>query len=145
MVSAISIFDGLEMKVRFRNFHPDPTTHIEYNPFNKSFRYEQVDAVVATFPHVGNGPVDDDSVTSRLNGLKWLATYGKELPSGVERILVMDATDLADLPVTNDDPNLPPGVDVEEFWLAYGRKPTRVLLRKARSTQAQAAAQAAAE
>ena len=82
---------------------------------------------------------------SRLNGLKWLATYGKELPSGVERILVMDATDLGDLPVSNDDPNVPPGVDVEEFWLANGRKPTRVLLRKARSTQAQAAAQAAAE
>eukprot|EP00529_Nitzschia_sp_RCC80_P014537 CAMPEP_0113477298 /NCGR_PEP_ID=MMETSP0014_2-20120614/20133_1 /TAXON_ID=2857 /ORGANISM="Nitzschia sp." /LENGTH=740 /DNA_ID=CAMNT_0000370383 /DNA_START=71 /DNA_END=2293 /DNA_ORIENTATION=+ /assembly_acc=CAM_ASM_000159 len=107
--------------------------------------YEQVDAVVATFPNVGNGPVGDDSVMSRLNSLKWLATYGKELPSGVERILVMDATDLGDLPVTNDDPNLPPGVDVEEFWLSNGRKPTRVLLRKARSTQAQAAAQAAAE
>jgi hypothetical protein len=82
---------------------------------------------------------------SRLNGLKWLATYGKELPAGVERILVMDATDLEDLPLTNDDPNLPPGVDVEEFWRADGRKPTRVLLRKARSAQAQAAAEAAAK
>ena len=66
---------------------------------------------------------------ARLRGLKWLATQGKSLPAGVERILVMDATDLKDLPLKNDDPNLPPGVDVEEFWKGDGRKPTRVLLR----------------
>lgn len=107
--------------------------------------YKQVDAVVATFPRPGFGPVDDDSLTARLNGLKWLATYGKELPAGVERILVMDATDLEDLPLTNDDPNLPKGVDVESFWAGEGRKPTRVLLRRGRSAQAQAAAKAAAE
>ena len=101
--------------------------------------------MVATFPRPGNGPVDDDSVTARLNGLKWLATYGQELPAGVERILVMDATDLADLPLTNDDPNLPRGVDVESFWAGKNRKPTRVLLRRGQSAQAQAAAQAAAE
>lgn len=64
-----------------------------------------------------------------MRGLKWLATQGKLLPAGVERVLVMDATDLADLPLKNDDPNLPPGVNVEEFWKADGRKPTRVLLR----------------
>jgi pyrimidine deaminase RibD-like protein len=52
--------------------------------------YEQVDAVVATFPKPGNGP--DDSIESRLSGLKWLATYGNNLPAGVERILVMDGT-----------------------------------------------------
>ena len=107
--------------------------------------YEQVDAVVATFPHPGNGPVEDDSVTARLNGLKWLSTYGTKLPAGVERILVLDATDLEDLPISNDDPNLPKGVDVERFWKGEGRKPTRVLLRRGRSAQAQAAAQAAAE
>lgn len=107
--------------------------------------YEQVDAVVATFPRPGNGPVDDDSVTARLNGLNWLATYGSNLPAGVERILVMDATDLPDLPLTNDDPNLPPGVDIESFWAGKGRKPTRVLLRRGSSALAQAAAKAAAE
>jgi hypothetical protein len=57
----------------------------------------------------------------------------------------MDATDLEDLPITNDDPNLPAGVDIEAFWRAEGRKPTRVLLRKGSSAQAAAAAAAAAE
>jgi hypothetical protein len=108
-------------------------------------RYEQVNAVVATFPHPGNGPVDDDSVEARLNGLKWLATYGQQLPAGVERILVMDATDLEDLPLTNDDPQLPRGVDVEKFWAGEGRRPTRVLLRRGSSAAAQKAAQAAAQ
>lgn len=108
-------------------------------------RYEQVDAVIATFPKPGNGPSDDDSITARLNGLKWLATVGEDLlPANVERILVMDATDLASLPFTNDDPNLPRGVDVERFWRAEGRKPTRVLLRRGENAQAQAAALAAA-
>jgi len=67
------------------------------------------------------------------------------LPSGVERILVLDAADITDLPLTNDDPNLPVGVNVEEFWKGYGRKPTRVLLRHAASQAAAAAAAAAAE
>jgi methylmalonyl-CoA mutase cobalamin-binding subunit len=107
--------------------------------------YEQVDAVVATFPRPGNGPVYDDSVKARLNGLKWLSTYGQTLPPGVERILVMDATELDDLPLTNDDPNLPQGVDIERFWKGEGRKPTRVLLRRGRSAQAQSAAKVAAE
>ena len=88
---------------------------------------------------------ENDTIMSRLNGLKWLATFGVELPAGVERILVMDATDLEDLPVTNDDPNLPEGVDIEKFWAGEGRKPTRVLLRRGRSRQAEAAARAAAE
>jgi pyrimidine deaminase RibD-like protein len=116
---------------------------LHQSPSNKW--YHQVDAVVATFPRPGNGPVDDDSVTARLNGLKWLATYGTNLPAGVERIVVMDATDLVDLPLTNDHPNLPKGVDVEAFWAGINRKPTRVLLRRGRSAQAQAAAKAAAE
>jgi hypothetical protein len=104
-----------------------------------------VDAVVVTFPKVGNGPSEDQSVKARLNGLRWLATYGKDLPSGVERILVLDAADITDLPLTNDDPNLPAGVDVEEFWKAEGRKPTRVLLRFAACQSAALAASAAAE
>lgn len=109
--------------------------------------YSQVDAVIATFPREGNnGPmVENNTIKSRLNGLKWLSTFGTELPKGVERILVLDATDLENLPLSNDDPNLPPGVDVEQFWRGEGRKPTRVLLRKGRSTQAEGAARAAAE
>jgi pyrimidine deaminase RibD-like protein len=107
--------------------------------------YEQAGAVVATFPRSGNGPADDDSVTARLNGLKWLATHGEALPAGVERVLVMDATDLPDLPVTNEDEHLPEGVDVESFWKADGRKPTRILLRRGAHAQARVAAQAAAQ
>lgn len=107
--------------------------------------YEQVDAVVATFPKRGNGPADDDSVMARLNGLKWLATaQGESLPANVERILVMDATELAELPLTNNNPNLPPGVDVDTFWRSgKNRKAPRVLLRKGTNAQAQSAAKAA--
>jgi len=107
--------------------------------------YEQADAVVATFPRPGNGPAEDDSLTARLNGLKWLATHGCQLPPGVERILTLDASDLAYLPLTNDSPYNPPGVDVEAFWAGKGRKPTRVLLRRGKSVEAKAAAVAAAE
>ena len=99
---------------------------------------------MATFPKAGNGPVDDPSKQARLKGLKWLATDGKSLPAGVERVLVMDATDLKDLPLTNDDPNLP-GVDVEAFWRADGRKPSRVLLRHGDNAVAVAVAKAAAK
>jgi len=106
--------------------------------------YEQMDAVVATFPRAGHGPQDDQSIMARLNGLKWLATNGNVLPGNVERILVLDTTDLKDLPISNDDPNLPPGVDVESFWKAKGRKPSRVLLRSGDNAQAIAAANAAA-
>lgn len=108
-------------------------------------RYEQADAVVATFPRPGNGPADDNSLAARLNGLKWLSTHGTKLPPGVERILVMDATDLEFLPMTNDSPYNPSGVDVESFWAAEGRKPTRVLLRRGQSAEAKAAAEAAVE
>mmetsp|Transcript_5959 Transcript_5959/g.12526 ORF Transcript_5959/g.12526 Transcript_5959/m.12526 type:complete len:725 (+) Transcript_5959:110-2284(+) len=108
--------------------------------------YSQVDAVIGTFPREGNnGPmVENNTIKSRLNGLKWLSTFGKDLPAGVERILVLDATDLENLPLDNADPNLPAGVDVESFWRGAGRKPTRVLLRKGRSSQAEGAARAAA-
>ena len=57
----------------------------------------------------------------------------------------MDATDLQDLPLTNDDPNLPHGVDIEEFWRGEGRKPSRVLLRHGDNAMAIAVAKAAAK
>lgn len=107
-------------------------------------RYEQVDACVATFPKPGNGPVNDPSIQARLKGLKWLATHGRSLPAGVERILVMDATDLKDLPLSNDN-DLLPGVDIEEFWRGEGRKPSRVLLRHGDNAMAVAVAKAAAK
>jgi len=107
--------------------------------------YEQVDAVVATFPKRGNGLDDDDSITGRLYGLKWLASSGDVLPANVERILIMDATDLPDLPISNDDPNLPDGLDVESFWKADSRLPSRVLLRHGDNAQAISAANAAAQ
>lgn len=120
--------------------------------------YEQVNAVVATFPRPGNGPANDASISARLNGLKWLVSQGRQLPQGVERILVMDATDLKDLPLTNAQfaqvlglsSSSSSGVgaggllDVESFWRADDRKPTRVLLRRGAHAQARAAAEAAA-
>jgi pyrimidine deaminase RibD-like protein len=106
--------------------------------------YDQADAVVATFPRQGNGPPDDDSIAGRLTGLRWLATHGCRLPAGVQRILVLDATDLKDLPLTNDDPNLPPNFDIEAFWAGKNRKPTRIILRRGENEAAQAAAKAAA-
>ena len=107
-------------------------------------RYEQVDACVATFPKPGNGPVNDPSIRARLKGLTWLATQGNSLPSAVERVLVMDATDLKDLPLTNND-DLLPGVDIEAFWRGEGRKPSRVLLRHGDNAMAIAVAKAAAQ
>jgi hypothetical protein len=99
--------------------------------------------VVGTFPRSGNGPPNDDSIMARLNGLKWLATHGNQLSAGVERILVLDATELRHLPLTNDDPNLPKGVDIESFWRSVDRKPVRLLLRRGVHEAARAAAMAA--
>ena len=62
----------------------------------------------------------------------------------MERVLVMDATDLKDLPLSNDN-GLLPGVDIEEFWRGEGRKPSRVLLRHGDNAMAVAVAKAAAK
>ena len=57
----------------------------------------------------------------------------------------MDATDLVDLPLTNDEPNLPKGLDIESFWKSDSRKPSRILLRHGDNAQAVAAAKAASQ
>ena len=57
---------------------------------------------------------------------------------------MMDATDLKDLPMSNDNKMLP-GVDVEHFWRGEGRKPSRVLLRHGDNARAIAVAKAAAQ
>jgi len=120
----------------------DSTKNLQLSPMMPW--YEQVDAVVATFPKPGNGPANDDSLAGRLTGLKWLATNGKALPAGVERILVMDAADLIHLPLKNDDANLNGDVDVEGFWKGEGRKPSRILLRHGTNAAAASAARTAA-
>jgi hypothetical protein len=71
--------------------------------------------------------------------------YFSPLISVYDISVFLAATDLADLPMTNDDENVPHGVDIESFWKAEGRKATRVLLRRGDSAQAQAAAKAAAK
>lgn len=57
----------------------------------------------------------------------------------------MDATDLKDLPLSNNDANTPAGVDIEEFWKGENRKPSRVLLRHGDNAMAVAVAKAAAK
>lgn len=106
--------------------------------------YGQADAAIASFPRPGDGPPDDDSVAGRLFGLRWLATHGRNLPAGVERILVLDSSDLKDLPLSNDDPNLDLSFDVETFWAGKNRKPTRIILRRGEDRMAQSLAQNAA-
>ena len=55
----------------------------------------------------------------------------------------MDANDLSLLPLNNDDPNVPEGVNIESFWKGQSRKPVRVLLRHSANAMAATAAQAA--
>lgn len=142
--SSSSDDDFTEIDDFFTNFEDElPKEEIASNPMMPW--YEQVDAVIATFPKEGNGFADDDSISGRLFGLKWLATSGQSLPANVERILVLDATDLPDLPLTNDDPKGPKGVDVESLWKVQSRKPTRILLRHGDNASAISAANAAAQ
>ena len=124
------------------DFEDEYIDHLQGSPIMPW--YSQCDAIVCTFPRKGNGQKEEETLVARLNGLKWLATHGEDLPAGVERILVMDATDLKDLPISNGNPNLPSYVDVEAFWKGLDRKPTRILLRRGVSMQARGAAKAAA-
>lgn len=128
-------FDLLEVDFEDEDFQGD----VESTPIMPW--YEQADAVVATFPRLQNRIDNEDS---RLNGLKWLATHGRDLPAGVERVLVVDATDLKEIPFKNGDKGLPNFVDIEAFWKGDNRKPTRVLLRRGNDAQARAAAELAA-
>jgi hypothetical protein len=108
--------------------------------------YEQADAIVATFPRIDNGgPIAEvESIASRLNGLKWLARASVSLPAGVERILVLDATELRELPMSNEDGKIGSDVDIEAFWKSTQFR-KRVLLRRGVHEAARAAAAVAAE
>ena len=100
--------------------------------------YGQVDAVIVTFP-------SKEFVYTRMFGLEWLASQGRDLSPGVERVVVMDTADLLDLPLTNDDPSLPNGLDAEALWAAkLDRKPIRILLTGGGMQQLEALAQKAA-
>jgi len=71
-----------------------------------------------------------EDINERLDGIRWFATTGKNLPPAVERIVVLDATDLKHLPIKNESRDkFWGGVDVEKFWRGPGRTPTRVILR----------------
>jgi hypothetical protein len=108
--------------------------------------YEQADAIVATFPRIDNGgPIAEvESIASRLNGLKWLARASVSLPAGVERILVLDATELRELPMSNHDGKIGSDVDIEAFWKSTSFR-KRVLLRRGVHEAARAAASVAAK
>eukprot|EP00588_Corethron_pennatum_P012762 CAMPEP_0194269342 /NCGR_PEP_ID=MMETSP0169-20130528/3526_1 /TAXON_ID=218684 /ORGANISM="Corethron pennatum, Strain L29A3" /LENGTH=731 /DNA_ID=CAMNT_0039010963 /DNA_START=26 /DNA_END=2221 /DNA_ORIENTATION=- len=103
--------------------------------------YEQVDAVVATFPRVENTPADDCSISFRLESLRWFCSQGASLSVALNRIFVLDASDLIHIPMSNDDPRWDPNLDVEKFWRAEG---TKVIIRRGRNLTASAAAAAAA-
>ena len=79
-----------------------------------------------------------------MDGIRWLASQGMSLPKSVERVIVMDASDLAILPMSNEHPNAF-GADVDRLWKdAGGDKPLRILLRRGVNDEAAAAAKGAA-
>jgi len=120
----------------------EPDSGLNKNPMMPW--YEQVDAVLATFPRIENTPDDDQSVAFRLKSLRWFCRHGSALPSAVDRILVLDASDLIHIPLSNDDPRWEPHLDIEKFWRADGRSPTKVILRRGKNAIASTAARAAA-
>jgi len=89
--------------------------------------YRNCDAVVVTVPVRGEREYNIDD---RLEGIRWFATQGNDLPPAVERIVVIDATDLALLPMGAEEWV---SVDMESFWSGVGRTPTRVILRRGKN------------
>ena len=109
--------------------------------------YDNCDAVVVTIPRVDASPAGQMETIQRLSGLFWFASQGNSLPPAVERIVVVDATDLTFLPLNSEMmTSLSPdsNVDVESFWRGVGRSPTRVILRRGRNLVAKSAAESAA-
>jgi hypothetical protein len=104
--------------------------------------YNAADAIVVTLPRHGRTVqyTGDDELFVRLAGVRWLATSGRSLNPSVERILVLDASDLPLLPFTNNHPNAF-DTDVESLWSdCGGDKPLRILLRRGVSEEAAATA-----
>jgi hypothetical protein len=77
--------------------------------------YSHADAVCVTLPHSAGG-----GLALRFSGVRWLANQGLSLDPAVERVLVMDATDLVHLPMGNEEKNAF-GCDVEALWSGKGR------------------------
>lgn len=100
--------------------------------------YAQADAVVVSIPRYFP---NDDNRHDRLSGLTWLARH--RLPANVERVVVLDAADLQDLPLQNGHSNLPPDLDVTAFWAGENRRPTRLILRYCRDDEIQKSSRAA--
>jgi hypothetical protein len=102
---------------------------------------------VSSLPWYGHADAYVVSIESdksnRFADMEWLASYGVNLPAGMERIVVLDAVDLKNLPTLNGDTHLSPGVDIEAFWIGRNRKPTRIFLKGGGKIKSQADAQAA--
>jgi hypothetical protein len=81
--------------------------------------------------------------SDRFANLEWLASYDVNLPAGMERIVVLDAVDLKNLPTMNGGSHFSPDVDFEAFWIGRNRKPTRIILRGGGKMKSQADAQVA--
>ncbi len=104
--------------------------------------YERADAVCVTLPREGVGADGRGGIERRMEGIRWLASRGLTLKEEIERVLVLDATDLPMLPLSNDDENAG-GADVEALWRSSSK--TRILLRRGVNHVAAAAAKGAAE
>jgi len=108
--------------------------------------YSSADCVCVTLPREGYTPDGKGGLEMRFRGIKWLSYQGSSLDTSVERVLVMDATDLNILPLKNSDKNAF-GSNVEALWSAgqNGGKPTRILLRRGVNQVAVASAKGAAD
>lgn len=80
---------------------------------------------------------------NRFGALEWLVTDGVNLPAGMERVVVVDAIDLKNLPTLNGGSHFSSDVDIEAFWIGRNRKPTRIILMGGGKIKSQADAQAA--
>ena len=82
--------------------------------------YSHADAVCVTLPREGYTPDGQGGLPLRFSGVRWLSNQGLSLSHTVERVLVMDATDLVHLPLSNGEENAF-GCDVDALWSGRGR------------------------